>query len=144
MLRSSRRRWHRRCGRLYEGPPNGTPADRRGAARRARRVDASTPPIPEAQGRLFTLINELPAGGGRMLVAAGHRRRIASALRDDLRTRVGWACVYELAAACRYRQIGALSAYADERGFRLSDDVIAYLLAHGRRDMPTLSPRWRL
>ena len=26
----------------------------------------------------------------------------------------------------------------NERGFRLSDDVIGYLLAHGRRDMPTL------
>ena len=32
----------------------------------------------------------------------------------------------------------ALARYAEERGFRLSDDVIAYLLAHGRRDMTTL------
>ena len=32
----------------------------------------------------------------------------------------------------------ALAAYARERGFRLSDDVIGYLLAHGRRDMPSL------
>jgi DnaA family protein len=31
----------------------------------------------------------------------------------------------------------ALAAYATAR-IQLSDDVIAYLLAHGRRDMPTL------
>jgi len=32
----------------------------------------------------------------------------------------------------------ALAAYARERGFRLSDDVVRYLLAHGRRDMTSL------
>jgi DnaA family protein len=32
----------------------------------------------------------------------------------------------------------ALAAYALERGFTLPDDAIAYLLAHGRRDMASL------
>jgi DnaA family protein len=32
----------------------------------------------------------------------------------------------------------ALAAYARRRGFRLTDDVIAYLLAHVRRDMAAL------
>ena len=32
----------------------------------------------------------------------------------------------------------ALAAYARARGFRLADEVIDYLLAHGRRDMPAL------
>ena len=32
----------------------------------------------------------------------------------------------------------ALLAYARQRGFLLSDEVIRYLLAHGRRDMKTL------
>ena len=32
----------------------------------------------------------------------------------------------------------ALAAYARARGFSLADDVIGYLLAHGRRDMRTL------
>ena len=32
----------------------------------------------------------------------------------------------------------ALSAYARTRGFAIPDDVIRYLLAHGRRDMPAL------
>ena len=32
----------------------------------------------------------------------------------------------------------ALATYARSRGFELSDDVIAYLLAHGRRDMTSL------
>jgi DnaA family protein len=41
-------------------------------------------------------------------------------------------------AARRRREASALAAYARERGFALGDDVIAYLLAHGRRDMRAL------
>ena len=33
---------------------------------------------------------------------------------------------------------GALSSYARRRGFAVPDDVIRYLLAHARRDMPAL------
>ena len=91
----------------------------------------------EAQGRLFTLYNALQATGGRMLVAAGAppgRLR----LRDDLRTRLGWGLVYELVPLADADKPAALARYAEERGFRLADDVIAYLLAHGRRDMTTL------
>ena len=32
----------------------------------------------------------------------------------------------------------ALAAYAKERGFALGDDVISYLLRHGKRDMRSL------
>jgi len=91
----------------------------------------------EAQGRLFTLYNALQATGGRLLVAAsappGRLR-----LRDDLRTRLGWGLVYELVPLADADKPAALARYAEERGFRLADDVIAYLLAHGRRDMTTL------
>jgi len=62
----------------------------------------------------------------------------ALALRDDLRTRVALGLVFEVVPLADDDKSLALAAYARERGFRLSDDVIAYLLAQGRRDMPTL------
>ena len=92
---------------------------------------------PEVQGRLFTLYNQLQASGGHMLVsAAAPPGRLR--LRDDLRTRLGWGLVYELLPLADADKPAALARYAEERGFRLADDVIAYLLAHGRRDMTTL------
>jgi DnaA-homolog protein len=91
----------------------------------------------DAQGRLFTLFNRLQATGGQ-LVAAAAEPPGRLPLRDDLRTRLGWGLVYELLPLGDADKPAALARYADERGFRLSDDVIAYLLAHGRRDMTTL------
>jgi DnaA family protein len=90
-----------------------------------------------AQGRLFTLYNALAAAGGQ-LVAASARAPAQLALRDDLRTRLGYGLVYEIVPLADEDKGEALAAYARARGFRLTDDVIAYLLAHGRRDMATL------
>ena len=107
----------------------------RGARRRRRRRLA---PDAVAQGRLFTLYQ--PAC--RRAAASGSPRRqsppASLALRDDLRTRAGLGLVFEIVPLADEDKPAALAAYARERGFRLSDDVIAYLLAHGRRDMPTL------
>jgi DnaA family protein len=100
-------------------------------------VDALDSASAVAQGRLFTLINQLPAGGGQWLAAATSPPA-SLALRDDLRTRVALGLVFEIVPLADKDKSVALAAYAHERGFRLSDDVIAYLLAHGRRDMPTL------
>ena len=59
-------------------------------------------------------------------------------LRDDVRSRLGWGLVYEVLALADEDKPMALATYARSRGFVLGDDVIAYLLAHGRRDMTTL------
>lgn len=90
-----------------------------------------------AQAKLFTLFNALAAHGGRFLAAAA-APPASLALRDDLRTRLGWGLVYEVRPLADAEKPTALAAYARERGFTLPDDVIAYLLAHGRRDMPSL------
>ncbi len=92
---------------------------------------------PATQARLFTLFNGLQATGGQ-LVAAAAMPPARLPLRDDLRTRLGWGLVYELVPLADADKPAALVRFARERGFRLGDDVIAYLLAHGRRDMPTL------
>ena len=90
-----------------------------------------------AAGRMFTLYNALKATGGRM-VASARAPLSALPLREDLRTRLGWGLVYEVLPLADTDKPAALAAYAGERGFTLSDEVIEYLLRHGRRDMRSL------
>lgn len=90
-----------------------------------------------AQGRLFTLFNRLQETAGQLLAAAAAPPGRLT-LRDDLRTRLGWGLVFELVPLADADKPEALSRYAEERGLRLSPEVIGYLLAHGRRDMKTL------
>ncbi len=91
----------------------------------------------DAQGRLFTLYNALKATGGS-LVATAAVPPARMSLREDVRSRLGWGLVFEVVPLADEDKPAALVTYARSRGFALSDDVIAYLLAHGRRDMPTL------
>lgn len=91
-----------------------------------------------AQGRLFTLYNALAACDGQLAIAAA-APPAALPLREDLRTRLGWGLVYEVAALADDAKPAALAAFARRRGFELSGDAIAYLLAHGRRDMASLA-----
>jgi len=90
-----------------------------------------------AQGRLFTLYNALRAAGGT-LVAAAEVPPARMPVRDDVRSRLGWGLIYEVLPLADEDKPAALAAYARSRGFALGDDVIAYLLAHGRRDMTSL------
>jgi DnaA-homolog protein len=107
------------------------------ASRSLVAVDAIDTASTEAQGKLFTLFNVLKGGGGYFMAAS--REPLATlALREDLRTRLGWGLVYELAPLADADKPAALASYARQRGFGLSGDVIQYLLAHGRRDMTTL------
>ena len=92
---------------------------------------------PAAQAQLFTLYNRLQDEGGQLLVSAA-APPAQLPLRDDLRSRLGWGLAYELLPLSDADKPQALSRYAAERGFRLADEVIFYLLAHGRRDMTTL------
>lgn len=92
---------------------------------------------PLAQGHLFTLFNRLAETGGH-LVAAASAPPARLALREDLRSRLGAGLVYEIVPLADDDKPAALAAYARSRGFPLGDDVIAYLLAHDRRDMPSL------
>jgi DnaA-homolog protein len=92
---------------------------------------------PAAQARLFTLYNALRERGGT-LVASADVPPARLPFRDDVRTRLGWGLAYEIVPLADEEKPAALAAYARARGFALSDEVIDYLLAYGRRDMPTL------
>ncbi|MEO8304116.1 MAG: DnaA regulatory inactivator Hda [Betaproteobacteria bacterium] len=97
-------------------------------------VDLAT---PEAQARLFRLFNGLKENGGQLIVAS-RLPPAALTMRDDLRTRLGWGLVFEILPLADTDKPAALAAYAKQRGFRLADDVVGYMLAHGRRDMSAL------
>jgi DnaA family protein len=100
-------------------------------------VDAADAADAHAQGRLFTLINRLAAVQGHWLAAVSlPPARLA--LREDLRTRLALGLVLEIVPLADADKPQALAAYARERGFDLADDVIGYLLSHGRRDMRSL------
>jgi len=90
-----------------------------------------------AQGQLFTLYNKLAASGARVVVAAA-LPPARMPLRDDLRTRLSSGLIYEILPLADADKAAALASYARARGFLLAEDVIAYLFAHGRRDMPSL------
>jgi len=90
-----------------------------------------------AQGRLFTLYNLCREQGAHLLLTSSVPPQ-QSTLRDDLRTRVGWGLVLELKPLADRDKPAALAAYADEQGFRLPAEVIAFLLSHVRRDMGNL------
>lgn len=91
-----------------------------------------------AEAKLFTLFNAVRARGGTF-VAAARLPAARLALRDDLRTRLGWGLTLEIRLLADADKAAALIAHARQRGFDLGDDVIAYLLAHGRRDMRSLT-----
>ena len=87
---------------------------------------------------LFNLFNEVRAHPVCALVATGNAAPIALAVREDLRTRLGWGLVFHLAPLSDEGKAAVLKHAAHERGIALADDVPAYLLTHFRRDMPSL------
>lgn len=87
---------------------------------------------------LFNLFNEVRSYPACALVATGNAPPMGLAVREDLRTRLGWGLVFHLAPLSDEGKAAILKLAARERGIALADDVPAYLLTHFRRDMPSL------
>ncbi len=87
---------------------------------------------------LFNLFNEVRSHPNTALVATGNAPPMGLAVREDLRTRLGWGLVFHLAPLSDAGKAAVLKQAARERGINLADDVPAYLLTHFRRDMPSL------
>jgi DnaA family protein len=89
---------------------------------------------------LFNRINEIRAPGqeGRTLLAAGSAPPAQLALRDDLKSRLAWGLVYQVRTLTDAEKATYLREEAARRGLRIADEVVAYLLTHVRRDLPTL------
>lgn len=93
---------------------------------------------PEQQHALFNLINQVRENNGT-LIASAKQAPLQLALREDLRTRLGWGLVYQVHGLSDEEKIDALTKSATARGLSLSAGVLPYLLTHFRRDMQSLS-----
>ena len=91
-----------------------------------------------AQQALFNAINAAREGQTPVL-AAGGAPPAGLALREDLRSRLGWGLVYQLRAPSDADKAGHLRAEAARRGLRLPEEVLAYLLSHLPRDLASLN-----
>jgi DnaA family protein len=116
----------RREGRaaVWFDPSNEGPDD-------VHRLDA------DAQIALFNLHNRLRAGTGALL-ASGNAAPAQLTLRADLKTRLAAGLIYQVHGLDDAEKAAALRGHAEARGFRLSQEVAAYLLRHSKRDMPSL------
>lgn len=86
---------------------------------------------------LFNRINEARESGGAVL-AAGNAPPAQLAVREDLRSRLGWGLVYQVKPLTDAERAVFLSREAERRGMRLADEVVWYLLARVRRDLSSL------
>jgi len=90
-----------------------------------------------AQHAAFALFVE--AGSlGVPWAAAGRLPPVDLALRDDLRTRLGWGHVFALQPLSEAETRAALRCESDRRGIFLSDEVMDHLLTRFERDLGTL------
>ncbi|AYH42984.1 DnaA regulatory inactivator Hda [Azoarcus sp. DN11] len=91
----------------------------------------------DAQIALFNAFNR-SRGLGQTLLLAGSEAPRRLALREDLRTRIGQCLIYEVRPLDDASRAAILATLAARRGLRLADDVIDFLMRHGRRDLPSL------
>jgi DnaA family protein len=92
----------------------------------------------DAQHALFVAINQAREGRSAVL-AAGDVPPARLSMREDLRSRLGWGLVYQLRPLSDEDKTVHLRAEAARRGFSLSDEVVAYLLARLPRDLSSLN-----
>lgn len=74
----------------------------------------------------------------RWVLAAGVRPAADLALREDLRTRLGWGHVFRLRALDEPERRAVLQCRAKEHGWTLSADVLDFMLTRFSRDLASL------
>ena len=89
------------------------------------------------QIELFHRINEARDAGTAVL-AAGSAPPARLDLREDLKSRLAWGLVYQVKPLSDQERALYLAGEAERRGMHLADDVVRYLLARVRRDLPSL------
>lgn len=97
-------------------------------------IEALTPPAEIALFNAFNRARTL----NQTLLLAGMHAPLELDRREDLRTRIGQCLVFELRPLDDRTRADILVTLAGRRGLHLGDEVIDFLLRHGRRDIPSL------
>ena len=100
-------------------------------------VDDADRLTPVQQSFLFTAFNHVAQLGGST-VATGRSAPGLWQMRDDIRSRMGSGLAMEILPIPQDGLAKALTHYASSRGFSVSQEVLAYLLSHTRRDLGSL------
>ena len=87
---------------------------------------------------LLALVEASASRGTRMLVSAGAAPANIPFELADLRSRLSAATLYRLRELDDESRARALRRHASGRGIEIPDDVVGYVLARYRRDMPSL------
>lgn len=90
------------------------------------------------QAVLFNAFNRIRQSGQGSLLISASCAPAALAVREDLRTRMGYCLVYEIRPLSDEEKIHALSQAAQARQLHISPDIFRYLLNHWRRDIDSL------
>ena len=90
-----------------------------------------------AQHAAFALFEDATTHGVQW-AAAGRLPPVDLAVREDLRTRLGWGHVFALQPLAEAEMRAALRREADRRGVLLSDEVMDYLLTRFERNLQPL------
>jgi DnaA family protein len=91
----------------------------------------------EQQAAGFAVYNQVRDAGGGWL-GAGRSAPADVPLIPELRTRLGWGLVFQMAQLTDADKQAALARHAESLGFRLAPAVADYLLTRGARDMQSL------
>jgi DnaA family protein len=77
-------------------------------------------------------------GQQRWVLASGNVPPSDLALREDLRTRLGWGHIFQLQVLSETERRAVLRQQADDRGVFLSDEVMDFMLNRFSRDLSSL------
>jgi DnaA-homolog protein len=91
------------------------------------------------QARLFALMNAVRADPAARLVTAGDRPPAQLALREDVRSRLGWGLALALHPLSEQEKADALYRQLAARGVRAAPDLVPFMLSRLPRDMRTLA-----
>jgi DnaA-homolog protein len=86
------------------------------------------------QGGLFTAFNHLIAKNGSV-VTAGKTAPHAWPIRDDIRTRIASGLIFEIKLIPQDSLLPLLFDYALQRGVKISEEVLTYVLSQTKRDI---------
>ncbi|WP_434777002.1 DnaA regulatory inactivator Hda [Neisseria sp. Ec49-e6-T10] len=92
----------------------------------------------EEQIRLFSIFNQFKDQQTGFLLISAQFAPWHLTVREDLRTRMGYCLVYEVAPLSDEEKVKALQALAQAKQLHIADDIFIYLLNHWRRDLNSL------